>query len=240
VKNPTTVGTLAPLVAYLGEPSVEVVNPTSDSPGSWNYSTSDQKIAKVKNGVIVPIAEGVVTVTATQNATEIYDASTPVQTTLVVGPAMQTPTVGNFDNLITFIQPNPIKVVPPASTSSGAWSYKSSNSAILESDGEFLTPVGVGLVTVTASQARTNTFGRFEKTFQVKVGESFTVTSAGGKNLITIKSSSPDARVTIDGQPAHLGGNKVVAGSHQVKVYINGFLALQTRTSATGLKKVKK
>lgn len=238
-KNIPTVGTLEQLVAYVGEPSVEVINPTSNSTGTWSYSTSDSKIAKLKNGVIVPVMQGVVTVTAVQSATETFDVSPPVQTTLVIGAALPIPVVGNFENLITFPQETPIKVTPPQSTSPGTWSYKSANPAIVSSENGELVAKAPGLVLITASQARTSAFGRFEKTFQIKVGDTFTVTAVGGKNLITIKSSVAGTRVLIDDKPAKTGGNKIVAGTHQVKVFIGGLLAYSSRLYVSGLKKLK-
>lgn len=238
-KNIPTVGAFQPLLAYLGEPSVEVVNPSSDSDGSWSYTISDQKIARIRNGVIVPVAEGLVTVTASQAATDKFEASAPVETTLVIGAPLAAPTAGNFENLITYVQPKPLKISPPQSTSKGQWSYRSSNPSILSSDGTNLIPLTQGLVMVTASQSRTSTLARIERTFQVKIGEPFTIEVTGGKNVAIIKSSVPPSRVLIDGQIGKTGTNRLVAGAHQVKVYINGLLASSSRVNVSGLKKLK-
>jgi hypothetical protein len=58
----------------------------------------------------------------------------------------------------------------PVSTSDGAWSYSSSNSAVASVTGNVLTIGNAGSAVITATQAATTTWNAASTTFEVRVG----------------------------------------------------------------------
>jgi uncharacterized protein YjdB len=86
-----TVGTLAPLVATTGDPVIELKIPTSNSPGTWTFTSSDPKVATIKGSTLAIVGAGTATISATQGPSGLFSQSNAVQTQLIV-KAKPTPT----------------------------------------------------------------------------------------------------------------------------------------------------
>jgi hypothetical protein len=89
-----TIGTLAPVQIEVGQKLSAISNPTSNSPGKWTYATSNPAIAKVENNVIIGVAIGTTTISATQLPGGKYGQSNTAQApiTVVAATAKPTPT----------------------------------------------------------------------------------------------------------------------------------------------------
>ena len=87
-----TIGSLAPVQIEVGQSLSTITNPTSNSPGKWNYSTTNPAIAKVENNVIIGVAVGTTTIAATQAPGGKYGQSNAAQATITVVAATVKPT----------------------------------------------------------------------------------------------------------------------------------------------------
>jgi hypothetical protein len=129
------------------------VNPTSNSGGPIVLSSSDPAIASVNGFTITPLTAGTVTITATQASYLNFSAATPVSQTLVVNEFLE--------QTITFTNPN----TPPKTDQSLVFAatvtassglpvvLTSSNPAVATVSGLNITPLAIGVTTITASQA---------------------------------------------------------------------------------------
>jgi formylglycine-generating enzyme len=128
-----------------------IVPPSSPSKGAWRYSISDSNIVTInENGIFNIIGVGTTTVTATQAAAGTYLSSSST-TSLIVTPA--TPKLGSFVLPTKSLGSSSIILTPPKSTSSGAWSYASSDTSVATVSGGVLNMIGVGTTVITATQS---------------------------------------------------------------------------------------
>ena len=149
--TPSTVGLLAA--------SFTITPPSSTSNGSWVYSlTNNTKanrlIATISDSKVTLLDAGTATINATQLATSNWKQVT-TQSTLTI--TALTPTLGTFtdvtiakDSVGSFI------LRLPTSTSTGLWTFTSSNSAVATVTGTTVSPIAVGATTLTAYQAPAN------------------------------------------------------------------------------------
>ena len=79
-----TVGTLAPMVATTGDPVIELMPPTSNSPGTWTFTSSDPKVATINGSTLAIVGAGTATISATQGPSGLFSQSNPVQAQLTV------------------------------------------------------------------------------------------------------------------------------------------------------------
>jgi hypothetical protein len=149
-------GSWAPVTAALTAGSYTITPPTSSSTGTWNYSISNalvagHQIATISGSKITLLDAGTLTINATQYATSSWKSITATTTLAITAIA---PVVGTFTNItIAKDSVSSLSLTPPTSTSSGAWSFTSSDSSIAIASGTTLTPVAVGTATITAYQA---------------------------------------------------------------------------------------
>ncbi len=131
--------------------------PTSTSPGYWIFTSSNPSVASVVSNTVTPLAFGTTTITAKQAASGDFAAASATMTLTMQGPL---PTLGAFLDVIAKIATAPyVVIVPPTSTSTGTWSYTSSDPTIAVNNGAIVTFYKPGVVTITATQAPSATFG---------------------------------------------------------------------------------
>ncbi len=145
-----THGAYAPISTTWGVGAIALTPPTSNSPGSWVYTSANTNVASIIGNTASIKNVGTTTITATQLASGSFDAKSAT-TTLTVLPG--TPTLGNFPAITLGVDAGPITITPPSSTSAGSWSYSISNAAIATISGNILTPKALGTVTLVATQA---------------------------------------------------------------------------------------
>jgi uncharacterized protein YjdB len=131
-----------------------ITQPTSNSSGSFSYSSSNVSVATIYGNMVTIVGGGSSTITATQAATNIYTSAT-ITTSLVVRSA---PTISNFTVPAKNFGDVPFTLPVPNSDSDGAFSYTSSNESVATISGSTVTIVGVGSSTITATQALTNNY----------------------------------------------------------------------------------
>lgn len=230
--NIPTIGKFEPIVAGVGDTSIAIKAPTSNSLGVWTYASSNNSVAVVTGTSLTIVGVGVATITATQKPAGVYSQSNTVQTTVTVKPK---PIVGDFSNLkITIGTVAPV-IVNPNSTSTAPWSFESSNPAVVTFSDSFVQMRGVGIATITATQAATATFAAIAKKFTIQVlavpivkapiatptvKPVIKVTVAG--RVITVVVTGATAKVKISGVAAKVGKNTVRAGKRTVIVTIAG------------------
>lgn len=244
-----TIGIFAPIVAGLGDAPIVIKAPTSNSLGAWIYTSSNKGVATISGKSLTIVGVGVATITARQNPAGNFSQSNTVQTTVTVKPR---PVIGEFANLkITFGTVAPV-LVAPTSTSTTAWSYTSSNSAVVTINDSIIQMRGVGKATITATQARTADFASISKTFTIEVLARPVVKPVVTPTPKPVVTPTPKPTVKPTPKPTvkptvkstvRVGTNKrvitVVVTGATAKVTINGYPAkVGKNTVAAGLRSV--
>jgi hypothetical protein len=159
---------------FSGE-AIAITAPTSESDGVWSYASSDPALVSVNGSNLVIKKVGSVTITATQAATDLYLASTKTFTTTI---DKATAVIAAFDNRSGLYAGAAIAITAPTSASSGAWSYASSDAGVVSVDGSNLVINKVGTVTITATQAATDSYVVSTQTFTVTIDKATAVIAA--------------------------------------------------------------
>ena len=138
----------------LGNAPFTLTPPASNSSGAFTYTSSSPTVATVNSttGVVTIVGQGSATITATQAAvTGVYTSASITATLIVLSP----PTLSNFSVPLKVLGNIPFALTPPASNSSGAFTYTSSSPTVatVNSTTGVVTIVGQGSATITATQA---------------------------------------------------------------------------------------
>lgn len=143
------------------------------------YSSSDESVATITGNEVTILNSGTVTITASQDGNDNYEAAAAVEQILTINKA---------DQIITFNE-LPEKAVGGedftlnATSSSGLEvSYSSSNTDVATINGNTVTIVGEGTSTITASQAGNDNYNPAEE-----VGQELVVTSDKSSQTITFE-----------------------------------------------------
>lgn len=154
-------GKVAPTIGSLNIPektfvdsSFQITHPTSNSNGTFSYTSSNTNVATIQGNIITIIRVGTSIITATQSPSGNFTGGS-VSTNFVVNKAM--PVIMGFSIPNKTFGDNPF-AVNPTSTSSGAFTYTSSNTSVATVQGNIITIVGTGSVSITAEQAETNNY----------------------------------------------------------------------------------
>ena len=163
--NPTITNFSVPTKTY-GNSSFIITPPTSNSLGSFSYTSSNTSVATISGTTITIVGAGTSIITATQAETTNYTSGTTT-TTFQVNQA--SPTITNFSIPTKTYGDSPFTITQPTSNSSGSFSYTSSNLSVATIQGNVITIVGAGTSTITALQAATTNYtsGATTTTFQV-------------------------------------------------------------------------
>ena len=143
-------------IKNIGDAPFTVPSPTSNSTGSFTYTSSNPSVATMDGTTITIVGMGTSTITAVQASTDFFISGT-VSTSLVVENVK--PTLTNFSVPAKTFGDASFNIVPPTSESIGAFSYISSNTAVATVSGTTITIVGGGTATITANQANTVDYG---------------------------------------------------------------------------------
>ena len=149
-KNTPTLGVMTAINKVYGDADFSLTSPTTNSTGNFSYTSSDLNVATINGNTVTIVGAGTATITATQ-ATDVnyLAASTTVHLTVSKAPIVFGPTTtitknfGDADFTIT----------PPSTSATGAFSYTSSNTSVATITGNIVSIVGIGSVTITATQA---------------------------------------------------------------------------------------
>ncbi len=151
---PPTVGALVNVTLELkpfNSNEYAILAPVSNSSGAWSYTSSNLTVATVTGSVIKALALGTTTITAIQAASAAYAASAPV--TMVFTVVGTGPVLGVWADLKKNSGDPDFIILPPTTSSAGAWTFTSSNPAVIEITGTTAKVKGAGQVIITGSQA---------------------------------------------------------------------------------------
>jgi uncharacterized protein YaiE (UPF0345 family) len=140
----------------IGDAAFTLTAPTSNSSGLITYTSSNEAVATIVGDVVSIVGVGTSTITANQESTANYPSGT-INATFLVN--RMTPVLTNFSVSSSLFGDPDITIVPPTSTSSGSFTYTSSNPEVATIVGGVLSIVGTGSSTITATQEISNNYG---------------------------------------------------------------------------------
>lgn len=146
-------GAFVDVTGQMSASTLTIQPPTSTSTGTWSFTSSDPTIASISGGSATFLKPGTTTITATQSATSTYASPSPVSMTLTV---VGNPVIGPWADIQKVVKDPDFTLVPPTSSSTGAWTYASSNPLIADVVNGVVAVKGAGEATITATQAATN------------------------------------------------------------------------------------
>ena len=210
-------GALENISTTYGLAPITLTPPTSTSDATWTFESSDPLIATINGSNLEVKKVGKVTITAKQNETDTFLASSK-SFEVVVNPA--TPVLGASAPIVKNFSLSPSKIVAPTSNSNGVWSYQISDSSIAAIVDGNLVMKKAGITSLIATQAATADYLGAQAQIALQVNPVISATAA--KRVITIKVRGVSAKVYINGKKAKVGKNTVTAGKKTVRVLVSG------------------
>ena len=171
---PKTLGTFTDItIAKDSVSNLNLIEPTSNSSGSWTFSIENSAIATLVGKVLTPKSIGTTKITARQAAFGGYGSSTLTMTLTILGAATS---IGEFKD-VTYTQSpttsNTFTIIAPVSNSPAAWTFSSSDTSIATiTSSQNTGAVRVykpGRTTITASQAVSGNYSAASKTMTLTV-----------------------------------------------------------------------
>jgi len=173
------------------------VNPTSNSPASFTYQSSNTSVATISGNMITVVGAGSATITVSQeafsNATTSYAAGS-VTATLTVNKA--NPILSDFSVPSSKTFGDTFELTAPTSNSTeGSFSYTSSDTdiaTISENAAVFtIVFIGAGSVTITATQAESANYNSASITSAtITIGKATPILSAFSVDDVTLGDAS--------------------------------------------------
>jgi hypothetical protein len=166
-----TVGTFSDITLSIDSVSkVELILPASNSKGSWTLTSADPSVASVNGLTVTALKSGTTKISAKQAPSGGYRSIvvTLNVTILAVDPVVTAS--GFLDRTVEIIPgtPQQISLAAPVSNSPGVWTFTSSDPTIASINGNSLSALKPGKVTVTAVQGPALKFGS-SKPFTISV-----------------------------------------------------------------------
>ena len=158
-----------------GDVSFNIVPPTTDSDGTFTYTSSNTAVATISGSRINIVGGGSATITATQATTTNYLAGS-ITASLVVSQA--TTVLSNFAVPAKTFGNAAFAITAPTTNGNGAFTYTSSNTAVATIAGSTLTIVGAGTATITANQASTANYLAATTTATITVSQATPILSS--------------------------------------------------------------
>ena len=196
-KANTILSDFADLLKTFGEPKFNLPVPSSNRFGSFTYSSSNTAIVTISGSEVTILGAGTARVTATQFATANY-LEESIILDLIVSKATPTLSIGNITK--TFGD-NKFNLVP-SSNSLGELTYLSSDDSIATIVGSEVTIIGVGLVTITATQTVTNNYLEATNTCSLSISKATPILSMN--NLAKIFGDDQFDLVSTSNSPGSL------------------------------------
>lgn len=166
-KMTLTVVALIPVIGTFGNitlmkdsvGSVTLISPTSTSPGTWTFTSSNPAVATIVGATLTPVGLGTSTITATQAHSGNYATAT---TSMTVTIQAAFPTLGAFPSVTAAYlasAANTVVIKVPTSNSAGAWTLTSSDPTVASLSGTTATLHKPGATLITATQSASGTYG---------------------------------------------------------------------------------
>jgi len=186
----SNVGTLAVPAKTFGDAPFVLTPPSSQSPGSWSFTSSNAAVATVSGNTVTLTGGGTATISATQAASGSYGPST---VTASLSVAKLEPVLGAWGDVTRKLDAGSFPLTPPSSSSSGAWSYTSSTPLVASVNAGVVTLNGQGTANITATQAATAGYNAASTTMTLTVEAADTF----AKTCLEIKTANPSAESGI-------------------------------------------
>lgn len=156
----------APVYAPNGTFSVSATGGASGNPVV--FASTTPAVCTLSGSTVTMVAAGSCSLTANQIGNASYTAAP--QVTLAVSIGLATPAITWIAPLQRIVGEPAFDLPVPTSTSPGAFTYTSSNTAVATVSGRTVTIVGPGTTTLTASQAATPNYTTGSATTTLQVG----------------------------------------------------------------------
>ena len=154
-----TIGAFTDQSVSLSQGNFTIVPPTSNSEGSWSFTSLDSSIATVSGNKVTLLDGGSVTIRADQAPTTNWLAASATMKLTVTAPS---PVLGTFSDITLSIDSvSRVELILPTSTSKGAWTLTSADPSVASVNGLTVTALRSGSTLISAKQ---NAFGGFRST----------------------------------------------------------------------------
>jgi hypothetical protein len=199
------------IIKTFGDAAFTITDPSSNSTGAFTYSISDTSVLRIAGSTITVFGAGICLITATQAATASYGVGT---VTAIIRVNQIITVLSNLTPLTKKIGDAVFTMTQPSSNNTIPFTYTSSNTAVATIAGNMVTIVGIGISTITASQANSVNYTSATTTTTLTVGIGTSILSGFS---VTAKKLS-DATTTItaptttgDGALTYTSSNTAVA-----------------------------
>jgi uncharacterized protein YjdB len=218
VRGPPTISNFNGFSKNYGDAPFTITAPTSNSNGAFTYSSSNNSVASVSGTTITIVSAGSCTITATQAAYSSYGVGTATLT-FTVNAIL--PIIGTLDlsPLPKTYGDVPFTIPPPTSSSSGSFTYTSSDPTVASISGNTITILKVGTCTITATEAAAGNYSSATQT------ATLTVSSANpGLGVLTLPPSKTygDVPFTITPPTSSSSGSFTYTSSDPTVASISG------------------
>ena len=146
--------------------SIVLVAPTSNSTGTWTFTSSDISIASISGVVLTALKPGKITVTAVQGPAAKFGSSKPVTSTVFVKGRQSLAAPANIEKLAG--DPD-VAINYPTSSSAGKWTATSSDVTVSSISGNAIKIGNAGTATITLAQEATESWLANSVTYTVRV-----------------------------------------------------------------------
>ena len=198
---------------------ITLPEPVSVNLGSFTYTSSNTEIASVSGNELYILRAGIVTITATESATNNYNTGS-ISTVLTILRA--TPSVGPFSVQPATFGDAPLQLTLPTTNSDGTWRFASSDETVATINGAIITILTAGTIIITGVLVRT-----------LKYATATTTTSFVINKKIPIISGFPDITKTYLDESFTL--TNPTSDSNGLFIYSSSDTAVATVDSETGL-----
>jgi gliding motility-associated-like protein len=149
-KRIPSIGTMSIGTKTFGDANFDIVNPSTNSSGTFSYVSSNTAVATISGNTVSITGAGSATITANLASDADYDIGSTTAT-LTVNKAI--PAIGSIAPITKTFGDATFNLTAPTTNSTGAFSYASSDSNVASIIGNTVTIVGAGTATITVSQA---------------------------------------------------------------------------------------
>ena len=162
VTGPPTLGTFnVPSIKYIGDPNFNLDPPSSNSDGSFSYSSNNVNVATVSGRSVAIVGAGSCTITATQDPSGNYTSAFKNADMEV---RLLDPNLGTFDVPTKIFGDVDFQLTPPTSSNTGgSFSYISLNKEVADVSGNMVTIKKAGECTIRVTQAA---YGNYASAFK--------------------------------------------------------------------------
>ena len=215
-KGNPTITILSNITRAYGSAAVTLVAPSSNSNGAFTYTISDASVATISGATLTAVGIGTATITTTQAESANYNAGSVTRTITVV---KGTPTIGTFAAINKTFGDAAFTLTAPTSTSTGAFTYASDNTAVATVSGATVTIVGAGTANITATQAADANYNAGSVSAVLTVAKAARTLSA----FADINKTTTDAPFTLVAPTSSAGTGAITyASSNTVVATVSG------------------